>query len=107
MSHFNNANFANFREDMRKQNCEVFTIVRNKGTGEISMTGNNKMAMECLSDAARVERRCSRQWVPDKPFPEPPVHFEQLAVDQKGLRGYASTLLRHFLENKQKIGQVS
>ena len=107
MSHFDSNHFLNFRESLKRKNCEVFVLVMNKGTGEITMSGNLELAFNHLTETKRAEKRNSREWVPNKPIPKPPKPFEDLVQDQNCLRKYASDLLGFFKDKKQKLGQVS
>ena len=107
MSHFAISHFVNFRAHLQKKNCEIFAMVKDRKTGKVTMTGDMNAAYDHLCEVQKNKRRTSRDWVPVAPVPELPMPFDRLVLDQPKLRTYASSLLRHFMEKKQKLGKVN
>ena len=106
MAFFNLPHFVNFRAHMLKKNCEVFAIVKDKTTGQVTMTGDSKAAFSHLSEVEKREKRTSRDWVPIESPPQLPMAFSNLLQYQQKVRTYASALLRYFMDKKQKLGKV-
>ena len=106
MSLFLNSKFINFREFATRK-YDLFSLAKDRQTGEIFITGNSQLALDHLKNMEKVKQRSSREWLPRAPQPDLPMPFAELVGAPAKLRQFSSLLLHHFLQSKLKLGRIN
>ena len=106
MAHLLTASFVGFKKFLHSKKLDHFLIVRDPSTGEVTTSGSCDIASQYLSEKHKSERLHSGDWLPEKDIKGLPVPFSILLDNSAGIRSYASTVVQHFLEPKQRLDQV-
>ena len=78
MALFANSHYVNFRGFISKKKLKMCTVVRDPKTGEVSTSGNSAIALSQLKEVEKINRRTSRDWVPEEMPPQWPVPLSNL-----------------------------
>ena len=90
---------------LKNKDYQFFCLVKDPVSGEMIHWGDSDFAFDYLKEQKGVERRLSRDWIPEKDI-KMTQPFCMFVDNTKEVRSFASQLIHHFMSKKQKLGQV-